>query len=70
MARPRKKTLDFFIWERDQSQDPRISAIHRCHGAEGIGVYILLLERACRADELRFSLSDDLILDALKPVRI
>ena len=65
MGRPKKTTLDFFIWERDQSQQPEIAALHRRHGPEGVGIYVLLLEKACQAEFLKFALSDELILEAI-----
>lgn len=58
MARPPKKTLDFFLHDADASSDRKIQLLERKHGITGYGVFFKLLESLCREDGMRLDLND------------
>lgn len=60
MARPRKKTLDFFLHDAKARSDRKIKGLRRRHGNDGYATYFILLEMLCEEEGMRLSLSTDL----------
>ena len=68
MARPIKNNADYFPHETGMRNDRRIKSLRKRHGAEGYGIYGMLLEVLADAQGLQVKLTDlerQLILDDL-----
>ena len=63
MARPPKKTLDFFLHDSNARGDRKIKGLRRRHGNDGYATYFILLEMLCQEDGMRLSLSDSLDME-------
>lgn len=65
MARPRKKTLDFFMHDTSAHEDVKIRRLTRKHGAYGYAAYFVLLELLGKEDGMRLDLSDLMDLEVV-----
>lgn len=60
MARPPKKTLDFFMHDANARSDRKIRGLRRRHGNDGYTAYFVLLEMLCQEDGMRLGIQDPL----------
>lgn len=49
MARPRKNNADYFSHDNDLRNDDRIKAARRRFGMNGYGIWLMMLEKLCKA---------------------
>ena len=58
MARPIKNNADYFPHETGMRNDRRIKSLRKRHGAEGYGIYCMLLEVLTDSQGLQVKLTD------------
>jgi len=58
MARPLKQSADYFLHQSNLRNNERLIAIREEFGAEGYGVYIMLLEKVCESDNFSLPFND------------
>lgn len=63
MARPRKKTLEFFMHDTGARHDLKIKSLERRHGNDGYAVYFKLLEMCGQQEGMCLNLQSPLVVE-------
>lgn len=63
MARPIKKGIDYFSFDTDFFEDPKIKRLKHMHGSLGIILYINILTRLYRECGYYIIIEEDILID-------